>query len=142
MRSFNPSRISQQKNFCRFRYARENGFPHLEWCTLPRLGAVKTVLDHIGPNEENGTMRRSGSSRLQLLKDTVGAIREKKYVKGLFYRLLGHCQNFNLLIKRESENYIFRNTPADKVCSRCDDRLSKCSTIEHIHIVFWYERAV
>ncbi|KAI1719480.1 acyltransferase domain-containing protein [Ditylenchus destructor] len=41
------------------RYARENGYPHLKWSTLPRLGAVKTILE----------------------EDTVGAIREKKYVK-------------------------------------------------------------
>ena len=64
------------------KYARENGFPHLEWCTLPRMGAIKAVLEEIGPREENGTtVHRSRSGRLQMLKDTVGAIRAKEYVK-------------------------------------------------------------
>jgi hypothetical protein len=52
-------------------------------CTLPRMGAIKAVLEEIGPNGENGTIRRTRSGKVvQLIKDTVGAIREKKYVKG------------------------------------------------------------
>ncbi|KAI3422120.1 hypothetical protein GPALN_012653 [Globodera pallida] len=65
------------------RYARENGFPNLEHCTLPRMGAIKAVLEEIGPREEENGLARSAStsSKMKLIKDTVGAIREKKYVK-------------------------------------------------------------
>ncbi|KAL3083121.1 hypothetical protein niasHS_010923 [Heterodera schachtii] len=67
------------------KYAKENNFPHLEHCTLPRMGAIKAVLEEIGPRqdeEQNGLARSaSTSSKIKLIKDTVGAIREKKYVK-------------------------------------------------------------
>ena len=67
------------------RYARENDFPHLEHTTLPRMGAVKVILEEIGPrlssNNSSSSLSRSNSSRLKILKDTVDAIREKKYVK-------------------------------------------------------------
>lgn len=47
------------------------------------MGAIKAVLEEIGPNGENGNIRRTRSGKVvQLIKDTVGAIREKKYVKG------------------------------------------------------------
>jgi hypothetical protein len=53
------------------------------------MGAVKAILDEIGPrNEDSGSseeeqrLRKKNSSVKQLLKDTVGAIREKKYIKG------------------------------------------------------------
>jgi len=67
-------------------YARKNGFPHLEHTTLPRMGAVKVVLDTLGPRKEElkpqETIHKSRSAAsLKLLKDTFGAIREKKYVK-------------------------------------------------------------
>lgn len=69
-----------------FRYAREHGFPHLEHTTLPRQGAAKAILETIGPredeNNDEGLVKTRSGSRLKLLKDTVGAIREKKYVKG------------------------------------------------------------
>ncbi|KAI6213334.1 hypothetical protein M3Y94_00138200 [Aphelenchoides besseyi] len=72
------------------KYARENGFPHLKHTTLPRMGAVKVILDTLGPRKEDVDSRESSSTSLhqsrsgnhiKLLKDTVGAIREKKYVK-------------------------------------------------------------
>ncbi|KAI6186369.1 CBN-ACL-14 protein [Aphelenchoides besseyi] len=75
------------------KYARENGFPHLKHTTLPRMGAVKVILDTLGPRKEDADSRESSSTSLhqsrsgnhiKLLKDTVGAIREKKYVKGSF----------------------------------------------------------
>lgn len=71
-----------------FRYARENGFPHLEYSTLPRMGAIKAILEEVGPrfnddgSEEDPILRSRSSGKLQLIADTVGAIREKKYVKG------------------------------------------------------------
>jgi hypothetical protein len=49
------------------------------------MGAIKAVLEEIGPNGENGNgnIKRTHSGKVvQLIKDTVGAIREKKYVKG------------------------------------------------------------
>ncbi|KAI1720660.1 acyltransferase domain-containing protein [Ditylenchus destructor] len=64
------------------RYARENGYPHLKWSTLPRLGAVRTILEEVGPRkEESEEQIQKSRSISKLLKDTVGAIREKKYVK-------------------------------------------------------------
>lgn len=72
-----------------FRYAEENGFPHLEHTTLPRMGAVNAILEEIGPritNDDSSSLLSTSrsSSRLQIIKDTVDAIREKKYVKGAF----------------------------------------------------------
>lgn len=70
-------------------YARKNGFPHLEHTTLPRMGAVKVILDTLGPRKEelsveDEAMKKSRSAAsLKLLKDTLGAIHSKKYVKGL-----------------------------------------------------------
>jgi len=65
------------------KYGRENGFPYLEHVTLPRMGAVKAILEEVGPREEDeeGIVKTRSGSKLQLIKDTVGAIREKKYVK-------------------------------------------------------------
>uniref|UniRef100_A0A7E4W1C5 Acyltransf_C domain-containing protein n=1 Tax=Panagrellus redivivus TaxID=6233 RepID=A0A7E4W1C5_PANRE len=65
------------------KYGREHGFPHLEHVTLPRMGAVKTVLTEVGPRSDAAEelLRSKAASKIQLLKDTVGAIREKKYVK-------------------------------------------------------------
>lgn len=69
------------------KYARENGFPHLEYSTLPRMGAIKAILEEVGPrfnddgSEEDPILRSRSSGKLQLIADTVGAIREKKYVK-------------------------------------------------------------
>ncbi|KAK0411759.1 hypothetical protein QR680_005826 [Steinernema hermaphroditum] len=65
-------------------YAKKNGFPHTEWTTLPRQGAVKAILEEIGPRDpdENENLQKSRSaSKLKLIKDTVGALREKKYIK-------------------------------------------------------------
>jgi len=52
------------------------------------MGAVKAILEEIGPraddsgsSEEEQRLRKKNSSVKQLLKDTVGAIREKKYIK-------------------------------------------------------------
>uniref|UniRef100_A0A1I7Y7W3 PlsC domain-containing protein n=1 Tax=Steinernema glaseri TaxID=37863 RepID=A0A1I7Y7W3_9BILA len=65
-------------------YARKNGFPHTNWTTLPRQGAVKAILEEIGPrdpDENENMMKPRSNSKLKLLKDTVGALREKKYIK-------------------------------------------------------------
>lgn len=68
------------------RYGRENGYPHLEHATLPRCGAVKAIMEEVGPKKgykyTDGYTSENGS-KLQLIRDTVGAIREKKYIKGL-----------------------------------------------------------
>ncbi|RCN34385.1 Acyltransferase, partial [Ancylostoma caninum] len=65
------------------RYGKLNGFPHLKYTTLPRMGAVKAILEEVGPREdEEDEPRERSSSKLKLITDTVGAIREKKYVKG------------------------------------------------------------
>lgn len=71
-----------------FRYAKENGFLHLEHCTLPRMGAIQVILEEIGPRLSKSSSSSSlstsrSASRLKILKDTVDAIREKKYVKGI-----------------------------------------------------------
>uniref|UniRef100_A0AC35G1B1 Phospholipid/glycerol acyltransferase domain-containing protein n=1 Tax=Panagrolaimus sp. PS1159 TaxID=55785 RepID=A0AC35G1B1_9BILA len=64
-------------------YGKKNGFPHLEHVTLPRMGAVKAILEEVGPREDDdGEMVKTKSgSKIEILKDTIGAIREKKYVK-------------------------------------------------------------
>ncbi|VDM51242.1 unnamed protein product [Toxocara canis] len=68
------------------KYGREHGFPHLKHTTLPRMGAVKAIMEEVGPRDDNddldGLAKSRSGSKLKLLKDTVGAIREKKYVKG------------------------------------------------------------
>lgn len=67
------------------RYGREHGYPHLKFTTLPRFGAVKTILEEIGPRDNDSSQdenRLKNRSKLKLIKDTVGAIREKKYIKG------------------------------------------------------------
>ncbi|KAK5977488.1 PlsC domain-containing protein [Trichostrongylus colubriformis] len=68
------------------RYGKLNGFPHLKYTTLPRMGAVKAILEELGPRGDSTdeTRERSSSKLKQLadtITDTVGAIREKKYVK-------------------------------------------------------------
>ncbi|KAK6767111.1 hypothetical protein RB195_026489 [Necator americanus] len=63
------------------RYGKLNGFPHLKYTTLPRMGAVKAILEEVGPREDEDEPRERSSSKLKLITDTVGAIREKKYVK-------------------------------------------------------------
>lgn len=68
-----------------FRYGLKHGYPFLEYTTLPRFGAIKAILEEVGPREESDEekiMKTHSMSKLQLLKETVGAIREKKYVKG------------------------------------------------------------
>jgi lysophosphatidylglycerol acyltransferase 1 len=71
------------------RYAKENGYPHIEHCSLPRMGAMKSIMEEIGPRynedgEEEQSLPRSPSGNvLKLVRDTVGALREKKYVKGI-----------------------------------------------------------
>jgi lysophosphatidylglycerol acyltransferase 1 len=62
-------------------YAKKNGYPHLEHTTLPRLGAVKAILEEIGARDDDDSPMPRNSSGLKLLKDAFGAIREKKYVK-------------------------------------------------------------
>lgn len=74
-------------SFYSSRYGREHGYPHLEHTTLPRMGAVKCILEEIGPRPDDdtieGTMVRTKSGRhIEVLKDTFEAIREKKYIKG------------------------------------------------------------
>uniref|UniRef100_A0A1I8B1Q2 Acyltransf_C domain-containing protein n=1 Tax=Meloidogyne hapla TaxID=6305 RepID=A0A1I8B1Q2_MELHA len=61
-------------------YGRKHNFPHLEWCTLPRTGAIKAILEEVGPREgdnesdgNNGRFRKVRSG-IQLLKDAVGEI--------------------------------------------------------------------
>ncbi|VDO41270.1 unnamed protein product, partial [Onchocerca flexuosa] len=70
------------------KYGRENGFPHLEHTTLPRYGAIKAIMEEVGPkkgyNYTDGMTVSENGSKLQFIRDTVGAIREKKYIKGLF----------------------------------------------------------
>jgi lysophosphatidylglycerol acyltransferase 1 len=57
-------------------YGRKNGFPHLEHTTLPRMGAVKVILDTLGPRKEELDVKdemhksRSGAS-LKLLKGRI-----------------------------------------------------------------------
>ncbi|KAE9413279.1 hypothetical protein Angca_007838 [Angiostrongylus cantonensis] len=88
------------------RYGKLNGFPHLKYVTLPRMGAVKAILEEVrfssifhsfsfiyqkcitqitfevGPRgEANNEPRERSSSKLKLITDTVGDIREKKSVK-------------------------------------------------------------
>ena len=48
------------------------------------MGAVKAILEEVGPrvSQDDDEPRERSNSKLKLLKDTVGAIREKKYVKG------------------------------------------------------------
>ena len=63
-------------------YGRKNGFPHLEHITLPRMGAVQAILEEVGPREDDSEMIKTRSgSKIEIIKDTIGAIREKKYVK-------------------------------------------------------------
>ncbi|TKR87119.1 hypothetical protein L596_011575 [Steinernema carpocapsae] len=65
-------------------YGKKHGFPHTEWTTLPRQGCVKAILEEIGPREsdDNDNLQKSRSnSKLKLIKDTVDALREKKYIK-------------------------------------------------------------
>ncbi|KAK6055716.1 Acyltransferase, partial [Cooperia oncophora] len=69
------------------RYGKLNGFPHLKYTTLPRMGAVKAILEELGPRAEEADEPRERSfSKLKLITnavgDIVGEIREKKYVKG------------------------------------------------------------
>lgn len=74
------------KSYNKFRYARTNNFAHLEHTTLPRMGAVQAILSEVGPrageDSQGFPLSRNSSSRLKLIKDTVDALREKKYVKG------------------------------------------------------------
>ncbi|KAF8383288.1 acl-14 [Pristionchus pacificus] len=70
------------------KYGETNGFPHLLYTTLPRQGAVQAILEEIGPRHDSDSSssdtntRPRTTSKLKLLKDTVDAIREKKYLKG------------------------------------------------------------
>lgn len=91
------------------KYGKEHGFPHLEHTTLPRMGAVKAVLEEVGPRpevESDELHKSRSSSKLKLLKDTVGAIREKKYVKGKYLEV-----NVYTLV--------FRNPTSNQVCPGC-----------------------
>ncbi|MFH4977750.1 hypothetical protein AB6A40_004459 [Gnathostoma spinigerum] len=66
------------------RYGRENGYPFLRYTTLPRLGATKAILEQVGPRddeEREDYQSKHRTGKLKLIKDTVGAIRERKYVK-------------------------------------------------------------
>ncbi|VDM97041.1 unnamed protein product [Thelazia callipaeda] len=66
------------------KYGKEHGYPHLEHATLPRFGAVKAIMEEVGPKkgyENIDTAISKNGSKLKLIKDTVGAIREKKYIK-------------------------------------------------------------
>ena len=74
----------------------------MEWCTLPRIGAIKAILEEVGPRGDdsdsgvdNGRMRKVRSG-IQLLKDAVGEIREKKHIKGFF----DSFGNLNLFFKK------------------------------------------
>ncbi|MCP9264528.1 LGAT1 [Dirofilaria immitis] len=77
------------------KYGYENGYPHLEHATLPRYGAIKAIMEEVGPKKnykytDSITMFENGS-KLQFIRDTVGAIREKKYVKGFSTFLQTFC---------------------------------------------------
>ncbi|VDN17979.1 unnamed protein product [Gongylonema pulchrum] len=67
------------------KYGIEHGFPHLEHVTLPRYGAVKAIMEEVGPKKDyehvDGLVMSESGSKLQKIRDTVGAIREKKYIK-------------------------------------------------------------
>ncbi|KAJ1351293.1 hypothetical protein KIN20_007279 [Parelaphostrongylus tenuis] len=65
------------------RYGKLNGFPHLKYVTLPRLGAVKAILEEVGPRkeEEDNEQRERSASKLKLITDTVGDLRAKMSVK-------------------------------------------------------------
>jgi hypothetical protein len=67
----------------------------LEWCTLPRIGAIKAILEEIGPRESDsnssdgmkGVRVRKVRSGVQVIKDAIGEIREKKNVKGFILNI-------------------------------------------------------
>jgi len=65
------------------RYARANGFPELTYVTLPRLGAIQTILNEIGPRVETGIKQEhiGQKSMLAQIRETIGAILEKKHVR-------------------------------------------------------------
>lgn len=54
---------------------------------MPRYGAVKAIMEEVGPKKDyeyaDGLVMSESGSKLQKIRDTVGAIREKKYIKGL-----------------------------------------------------------
>lgn len=57
------------------------------------MGAVKAILEEVGPRpEESADEGTKKNNVLKLIKDTYGAIREKKYVKG---ELLDVCMQDN-----------------------------------------------
>ncbi|EFO93310.1 hypothetical protein CRE_20949 [Caenorhabditis remanei] len=72
-----------QKLWCQRRqinYGKKNGFSHLFTQLFPEWA----ILEEVGPrvSQDDDEPRERSNSKLKLLKDTVGAIREKKYVKG------------------------------------------------------------
>lgn len=46
----------------RFRFAKQNDLPLLEYCTLPRTGALEVILDVLGGRAKNGAMNNGFNS--------------------------------------------------------------------------------
>jgi hypothetical protein len=43
-----------EMNYCfSFRFARKNNLPVLEYVSLPRVGALQTIVDTVGPGRNN-----------------------------------------------------------------------------------------
>uniref|UniRef100_A0A0N5AGA8 PlsC domain-containing protein n=1 Tax=Syphacia muris TaxID=451379 RepID=A0A0N5AGA8_9BILA len=70
------------------RFGIKHGYPFLMYTTLPRLGAIKAIMEEVGPREnfkqENDVEKLQKRSKFQVIKDTVGELRDKKYIKGKF----------------------------------------------------------
>lgn len=48
------------------RYARKNGYPVLQHTTLPRIGAVKTILDTVGvPQQASDNVEPNGNYQIK-----------------------------------------------------------------------------
>jgi len=65
-------------------YGRKHNYPHLEHTTLPRFGAVKAILEEIGPRYEDNTCRcgaQNNISNLKYIADAVRSIRVNEHVK-------------------------------------------------------------
>ncbi|ODM98091.1 Acyl-CoA:lysophosphatidylglycerol acyltransferase 1 [Orchesella cincta] len=51
------------------RYAEKMGLPNLEHVTLPRLGAIQTIINTLAPTTDEGQTRRSAAGRLKYVID-------------------------------------------------------------------------
>ena len=60
--TYGPNFQKLFKLFFFFRFAKKNDLPNLEYCTLPRTGALEAILEVLGPNAANTNGAASSSS--------------------------------------------------------------------------------